>query len=334
MHPTGRFGTAIIGTGHHAPARVLTNENLEQMVDTSDEWITSRTGVRERRITVEGEHSGTLALEASRRALASAGLEATDLDLILVCTVTPEVVVPSTACLLQDRLGVAYKAIPAFDLGAACSGFLYGLTTAHAFHQMGQFDHILVVGVECLSRITNYRDRSTCVLFGDGAGAMVLRRTTDTRRGVLYSRLCADGSGAPMIHVPGTVGQYALTEPTPQERTHYLHMDGPRVFKLAVNRMHALAEEALAACNLTPDQIDLVVPHQANRRIIESLGEKLEIRPDQLYLNIDRFGNTSAASIPIAYDECVKEGRVKPGDIVLMMAFGAGLTWGCMVVRA
>jgi 3-oxoacyl-[acyl-carrier-protein] synthase-3 len=334
MIPCARYGTAIIGTGHHVPARVLTNENLTALVDTSDEWIITRTGVRERRIAQNDENSGTLALEASRRALASAGLEATDLDQIIVCTISPEVVLPTTACLLQDRLGVSHKHIPALDLGAACTGFVYGLQTAQALMQLGQIEHLLLVGVDCLSRLTDYTDRSTCILFGDGAGAMVLKRTDDPTRGILHTRIHADGGKAHLIHVPAQVGQTAFTPPAFPTRGCYINMDGHKVFKLAVSRMFDLVEKTLAECDLRPEQIDLLVPHQANRRIIDSLADRLNLREDQVYVNIDRFGNTSAASIPMAYDECRREGRVKPNDVVLMVGFGAGLTWGSAVLRA
>jgi 3-oxoacyl-[acyl-carrier-protein] synthase-3 len=332
MNLPARYGMTIIGTGHCVPGRVLTNENLTALVDTSDEWITARTGVRERRIAQDDENSGTFALEASRRALASAGVEASSLDLIIVCTVTPEVVVPSTACLLQSRLGIADLHIPSLDLNAACSGFIYGLQVAHGLMQLGQAERILLVGVDCLSRITDYTNRSTCILFGDGAGAMILQRTDDPTHGLLYTKLRADGGGAGLIHVSGCVGQTAFSG-NPPSREHYLQMDGPKVFKLAVHRMQTLVDETLTECGLRPEQIDLLVPHQANRRIIESLADRLGLNPEHVYLNIDRLGNTSAASIPIAYDECQKEGRIKPGGVVLMVAFGAGLTWGTAVLR-
>jgi len=334
MSHNARFGAQIIGTGHHVPARVLSNDDLTAMVDTSDEWIMARTGVKERRIASERENSGTLALEASRRALTNAGIGADDLDLIIVCTFTPEMLVPSTACLLQHRLGVGHKGMPAFDLQAACSGFIYGLATAHAFMQLGQVRHALVVGVDTVSRAIDYTNRATCILFGDGAGAAVLRRTDDPRRGVLHTRLCADGSGHNLIYAPGTLNRHGSPERPPTGKEGFVHMDGPKVYKLAVTRMQELLEDALVATGHEANQIDLLIPHQANRRILESVAERFRLRNDQVYVNVERLGNTSAASIPIAYDECNKQGRIHPGDLVLLVAFGAGLTWASAVIRA
>jgi len=309
----------------------LTNDDLSKMVDTSDEWISTRTGVKQRRIVGDNENSGTLALEASRRALAAAKVDPSELDLIIVCTFTPEMALPSTACMLQSHLGIT-RPIPAFDLSAACSGFLYGLATAHAHMQLGQYRHVLVVGVETLSRLTDYSQRTTAILFGDGAGAAVLRRSAPSENGVLYTRLCGDGNGHHLIYAPGTLNPPACKD-RPPAADNFIRMDGPKVFKQAVLRMQEMVEDALTATGLCLDEINLLVPHQANQRIIESVIDKVHFPRERVYLNIDRFGNTSAASIPIAYDEALRTGRLHPGDIVLFIAFGAGLTWGCAVVQ-
>jgi 3-oxoacyl-[acyl-carrier-protein] synthase-3 len=329
MRQSPRCGPAIVGTGHYVPQRVLTNEDLTRWMDTSDEWITARTGVKERRLAAEDENSGTMALAASRLALADAGITAADLDLIIVCTVTPEAALPSNACLLQHRLGIAHKGIPAFDLSAACSGFLYGLSTACAHMLLDRLDHVLLVGVDLVSRLTDYTSRSTCILFGDGAGAVVLRRAAGDERGVLYTRLCADGSGHQLIHATGPWG----TGPG-GGTAGFMKMDGPKVYKLAVTRMGEVIEDALRACGLSVADVDMLIPHQANRRIIDSVAQKLGLGNDRVFINIDRLGNTSAASIPIAYDQCRRAGRIQPNDVVVMAAFGAGLTWGSAVLRA
>jgi 3-oxoacyl-[acyl-carrier-protein] synthase-3 len=327
-----RYGSVIAGTGHSVPQRVLTNDDLTRMVDTSDEWITTRTGVKQRRIVADDENSGTLALEASRRALADARVDPSELDLIIVCTFTPEMALPSTACMLQSHLGITTKPIPAFDLSAACSGFLYGLATAHAHMQLGQYRHILVVGVETLSRMTDYTQRTTSILFGDGAGAAVLRRSDPAENNLLYTRLWGDGNGHHLIYAPGTLNPSACKD-RPPGVDNYIRMDGPKVFKQAVIRMQEMVDDALTTTGLSLDDITLLVPHQANQRIIESVIDKVKFPRERVYMNIDRFGNTSAASIPIAYDEAVRSGRLHTGDIVLCIAFGAGLTWACAVVQ-
>jgi 3-oxoacyl-[acyl-carrier-protein] synthase-3 len=329
--PSPRVGTAIIGSGHYVPQRVFTNDDLSRLCDTNDAWITTRTGIKERRIVVDGENSGTLAYEAARLALEDAGIEAGLIDQIIVCTITPEMVLPSTSCILQHRLGLAGKGIPAFDLVAACSGFLYGLAAAHAHFQITDAQYILLVGVDTLSRITDWSDRSTAVLFGDGAGAVVLKRTTPEENCVLFTRLGADGSGREMIWAQGALNRPRSAPPAASD--YFVKMDGSKVFRMAVQRMQHLTEEALAACGLRPEDIALIVPHQANRRILDAVMEKLCLPASMMYQNIDRFGNTSAASIPIAYDELRKNGLVKSGDVMLMLAFGAGLTWGSAVVR-
>jgi 3-oxoacyl-[acyl-carrier-protein] synthase-3 len=331
--PSPRVGTAIIGSGHYVPQRVLTNDDLSRLCDTNDAWITTRTGIKERRIAAEGENSGTMAYEAARLALDDAGIEAGQIDCILVCTITPEMLLPSTACILQHRLGLAGKGIPATDLAAACSGFLYGLAAAHAHFQISDAQYILLVGVDTLSRVTDWSDRSTAVLFGDGAGAVVLKRATPEENCILFTRLGADGSGREMIWAPGALNKPRSAPPAPPGADYFIKMDGSKVFRMAVQRMQQLAEEALAACGLRPEDLALIVPHQANRRILETVREKLCLPASMMYQNIERFGNTSAASIPMAYDEVRKKGLIKSGDVMLMLAFGAGLTWGSAVVR-
>jgi 3-oxoacyl-[acyl-carrier-protein] synthase III len=330
-----RYGSTIIGTGRYAPARVLTNDDLSRMVETTDAWIQARTGVRERRMVSEWENSGTMALEASRQALAKARLEPEQLDLIIVATCSPEKALPSTACLLQQRLGAAVRTGAAFDLAAACSGFLFALTTAHAHMQLGHVEHALVVGVDTLSRMTDYSQRSTAILFGDGAGAIVLKRSDLANNGILYTRLFSDGTGHGLIHAPGSLNPTPTSKEKGRDGKEYcIRMDGPRVFRLAVTRMQELIEDALEATGLLPQEINLLIPHQANLRIIEAVSEKTNFPKDRVFVNVERFGNTSSASIPIAFDEALSTRRLTPGDLALMVSFGAGLTWGSVLVRA
>jgi 3-oxoacyl-[acyl-carrier-protein] synthase-3 len=305
------------------------------MVETSDEWIVARTGVRERRIAADWENSGTMALEAARRALANARLEPEQLDLILVATCTPEKPLPSTACLLQQRLvGPTGRCAGAFDVVAACSGFVFALATAHAHIQLGHVEHALVVGVETLSRITDFTQRSTAILFGDGAGAAVLKRTDSTRNSVLYNRMFSDGTGHSLIYAPGCLNPApAGTDKCFESSANFIRMDGPRVFKLAVTRLIELVEDALEANGLLPKDIDLLIPHQANLRIIEAVAQKTGFPRDCVFLNVERYGNTSAASIPIALDEALTAGRIGEGSLVLLVSFGAGLTWGSALLR-
>jgi 3-oxoacyl-[acyl-carrier-protein] synthase-3 len=323
----------VIGTGHYVPQHVRSNEDVARMSGTDHAWITSRTGILERRVAEECENSGTMAYEASWRALADAGLAAKDLDMILVCTITPEMAVPSTACLLQNRLGVAEQGVPAFDLMAACSGFVYGLATAHAFMQMPHINHILVVGVDTLSRMTDCSDRSTAALLADGAGAVVLRRSDSNKFGVIHTRLGADGSGHELLFAPGGLNRPRDAAAGVPGEEYFLRMDGPKVFRWAVSRMVGLVEESAADLGCKVSDFNLIIPHQANRRIIDAVGDRLNMPAEKVYANIDRFGNTSAASIPIAYDEARKEGRLQPGDRVVMVAFGAGITWASAVIR-
>jgi 3-oxoacyl-[acyl-carrier-protein] synthase-3 len=326
---------------------VRSNDDVARMSGTDTDWITARTGIHERRVAEEAENSGTMAYEASRRALADAGLEPRELDLIVVCTITPEMAVPSTACLLQHRLGIAGRGAPAFDIGAACSGFLYGLATVQAHMQLPQTKHALLVGVDTLSRMTDCSDRATAAILADGAAAVVLRQTDDPSRGLLYTHTGADGSGHDLLYAPGGLNhavrrQLACVAPGGDITTatgedvpgdaYFLRMDGPKVFKLAVTRMSSLVQEAAAELGWRLDEVDLVIPHQANRRIIDAVAERLRMPAGRVYANIDRYGNTSAASIPIAYDEARRAGRIGPGSRVVMVAFGAGLTWGSAVI--
>jgi len=313
----------IIGTGGYLPAKVLANRDLERMVDTTDEWIFTRTGIRQRHIAADDEKTSDLALQASRRALAAAGVPASEIDLIVVATTTPDMVFPGTACLLQAKLGV--RGCPAFDVQAVCSGFIYGLATADQFMRSGQYRSALVVGAEIYSRILDWGDRSTCVLFGDGAGAVVLRR--DSAPGILSSHLHADGSYADLLSVPGTVcGGKVSGRPLVQ-------MDGGGVFKFAVKALDDIVEETLAANGMAKSDIDWLVPHQANIRIIQASARKLGMSMEKVVVTVDRHANTSAASIPLALDEAARDGRIRGGQHVLLEGVGGGFTWGAVLVR-
>jgi len=319
----------ILGVGMHVPEKVLTNRDLEAMVDTSDEWIVSRTGIRERRIASRDQASSDLAYEASLKALERAGIAAEDLDLILVATITPDMAFPATACILQDKLGARKAA--AFDLSAACSGFIYGLAAASSFISTGMYKYVLVVGAECLSRITDYEDRNTCILFGDGAGAAVLG---PVREGAGFRSfvLGADGSGGDLLKLPAGGSRLPITGEVLAQRLQYLKMAGRDVFKFAVRVMGNSANEALEKAGLSREDIDLLVPHQANMRIIQAALERLGLEPEKCAVNLDRYGNVSAASIPIALAEAVETGRVKSGDRLLLVGFGGGLTYGACVL--
>jgi len=320
----------ILGTGHALPERVLTNADLEKIVDTSDEWITTRTGIRERRIAAEGEYLSQFATRAARSALELAGVEPQDVDLIICATVTPDMPIPATACVIQQDLGAAKGA--AFDLQAGCSGFLYGLAVAQQFIATGQSRHAIVIGAELLSKYLDWKDRTTCVIFADGAGAAVLG-PGNPPHGILASALHTDGSMADFICMPGGGTRYPTTETTVRDRLHFIKMRGNETFKIAVRSLEDVCREVTNQAGVPLPQIDLFVPHQANQRIIDAVSDRLRIEPAKVYANIDRIGNTSAASIPIALDECVRSGRVRSGDYILFAAFGAGLTWAATVVR-
>jgi 3-oxoacyl-[acyl-carrier-protein] synthase-3 len=320
----------IIGVGSYTPERVLTNKDLEGIVDTSDEWITARTGIKERRIADPATPSSALATEAARRALADAKVEASELDQIILGTVTGDRPFPSTACIVQDRLS-ATSAF-AFDISAACSGFLYALTLAKTQIAAGAADTILVIGVESLSKIVDWTDRNTCVLFGDGAGAAVLR-STGQPGGVLATRLHSDGALTNLLQMPGGGSLHPSSHETVDQRLHYLRMSGNDVFRYAVRAMESVACEVLEAAGVKPEELDLLVPHQANFRIIDATARRLGIPMEKVLVNLDRYGNTSSASIPIALDEARRTGRIKPGDLVAMVTFGGGFTWAGAVVR-
>lgn len=324
---------AIIGTGHAVPERVLTNFDLEKMVETSDEWIRTRTGIVERRVAGPDETTVSLAEKAARQALERAGMQGGDIDLIIVATVTPDTVFPAAACLLQDRLGARESA--AFDLSAGCSGFVYAMVTAAQFLSQGSYRTALVVGAETLTRITNWRDRSTCVLFGDGAGAVVLGaaqaqegRNPGQGSGLLSFTLGSDGSGGDLLMMPGGGSRRPASIESVTENLHFIHMNGGEVFKFAVRIMEEASLKVLNDAGMKPEELGLFIPHQANIRIIDAATKRLGLRPEQVMVNVERYGNTSSASIGIALDEAVEAGRIRKGDRILMVGFGAGLTWG------
>jgi 3-oxoacyl-[acyl-carrier-protein] synthase-3 len=313
----------IAGTGSYLPAKVLTNRDLEQKVETSDEWIFSRTGIRQRHIAADDECTSDLALHASRRAIEAAGIAPKDIGLIVLATTTPDMVFPGTACLLQAKLGIA--GCPAFDVQAVCSGFVYALATADNFMRSGQYENILVVGAETYSRILDWDDRGTCVLFGDGAGAVVLKRSD--KPGILSSHLHADGSYAGILSVPGSVsGGQVSGRPL-------LQMEGSAVFKFAVKVLGDVADEALAANGLAKSDIDWLIPHQANIRIIQATAKRLGMSMEKVIVTVDRHANTSAASVPLALDEAVRDGRIQAGQNVLLEGVGGGFTWGAVLIH-
>lgn len=320
----------ITGTGAAVPEKVLTNADLEKLVDTTDEWITTRTGIKERRVASEGEFTSTFATAAAEKALAMAGVSADELDLIVVATVTPDFPFPSTACLVQNNLNA--KKAAAFDISAACSGFLFAISIVDNFIKSGSVAKALVIGAETLTRVTDWQDRNSCVLFGDGAGAVVLEATGE-KAGVLSTHIHSDGTYWELLHQPACGSRNPADQRVIDERLTFIKMQGNEVFKLAVRAMEEAANEALSANGLTVADINLFISHQANRRIIDAIGKRLGLAPEQVYINLERYGNTSAASIPIALDEANRAGKVKKGDLVLLDAFGGGLTWASALVR-
>jgi 3-oxoacyl-[acyl-carrier-protein] synthase-3 len=321
---------SITGVGSYVPAKILTNADLAKMVDTSDEWITTRTGIKERRIAAADEYTSDLATAAALRALKAAGVGPEQIDLIIVATITPDMPFPSTACLVQRKIHA--KRAAAFDLEAACSGFIYALEIAQQFIMSRTYDNVLVIGAEKLSSITNWNDRNTCVLFGDGAGAAVLQNRPNSH-GLLTAVMGADGESADLLFMPGGGSRCPASVQSVNARLHYLQMNGKETFKNAVQAMQIAAEESLRRCELDISQIKCIIPHQANRRIIDAVAERLGAKPEQLFVNLEKYGNTSAASIAIALDEAVRGGRVGRGDLILLMVFGAGLTWGAAVIE-
>jgi 3-oxoacyl-[acyl-carrier-protein] synthase-3 len=308
----------------------VTNHDLEKMVETSDEWITVRTGIKERRVLEEGKGNADMAFRAARRALKDAQMEPTELDAIIMGTVTPDYPFPSSACVLEDMLGA--RNVFSFDVGAACSGFLNALSVADSFIRTGQINNALVVGSDALSRLLNWQDRGTCILFGDGAGAVVLG-ASQNGSGILSTRLRTDGSYVRTLYVPAGGSLKPATPETVQRNEHTITMNGKEVFKIAVRSMEEISRQALAEADVPVSQVSLVIPHQANRRIIVALAERLGISMDRVMVNVDKYGNTSAASIPVALDEAKRQGRIKSGDIVLLNAFGAGFAWGAAVIK-
>jgi len=332
--------TVVLGTGSFAPARILSNDELSHTVETSDEWIRTRTGIRERRIAGPEETTSDMAVAAARAALADAKLTAADIDLLIVATVTPDLPMPAAACLVQHKLGLRTD-VPCFDLNAACSGFLYSLDVASAMLGSGRYRHALVIGAEKLSAVLDWTDRTTCVLFGDGAGAIVLGRGEQPGTGILGTKLGASGNSADLLCIAPREPREAAAAPGGAEKpaafidaqARVIHMKGREVFKLAVRAMDEAARDILEQHHLTADQIALVIPHQANLRIIDAISQYLELPLERFFVNVDRYGNTSAASIPIALDEARRAGRIKAGDLTLLVAFGAGLTYGSALIR-
>lgn len=325
------YPVRIAGTGSYLPERIMTNRELEESVDTSDEWITSRTGIRERRIAKEGEFTSHLASEAARRALEQAGVAASEIELIIVATITPDTLTPATACYVQQQIG-SLKAV-AFDVSAACSGFLYAMEFARHAVGAGAFRNALIIGAEKLSAFVDWNDRNTCVLFGDGAGAAVLLPSTNGGGKILSSTLGTDGAQAELLNIPGGGSACPALPGTAPVKPAVLSMQGREVFKHAVNAMRHAAIDGIAAAGLTIADIDLIIPHQANLRIIDAIVERLDFDRDNVFINLDKYGNTSAAAVAIALDEANRQGRIKPGDRILLVAFGAGLTWASAVIE-
>jgi 3-oxoacyl-[acyl-carrier-protein] synthase-3 len=328
--PTALRGATLVGTGSKVPDHVMTNADLEKLVDTSDEWIVTRTGIRERRVAAPGENTTDLAAAAARSALDMAGLTPLDVDKIIFATVTPDRILPSAACTLQEKLGATHAA--SFDLNAACSGFVYSLAVARGLIGASLADTVLVVGAECLSRVLDYTDRSTCIIFGDGAGAAVLR-PCDPGHGILACRLRSDGTQGDMLEIPAGGAAMPATHATVDARAHFISMRGNELFKFSVRAMETVARHALEDAGISVERLKYLVPHQANVRILNAIAERMGLRPEQLVVNIERFGNTSAASIPISLDEVVRAGRLEKGDVIELVAFGGGVTWGALVLE-
>lgn len=323
-------GAGIIGIGSFAPKKVLTNADLEKIVDTTDEWIVTRSGIRERHIIDDDKAASDMALEASKKALECASLLSEKIDLIICATITGDMPFPSVSCIIQDKLGASNAA--AFDLQAGCSGWVYALSTAAQFIQTGAYDHVLIVGVDVLSRVTDWTDRATCVLFGDAAGAAVLGPVAEGN-GVLSTFLGADGSGAELLKLDAGGSKLPASEETVRNRQHYVKMEGREVFKFAVRIMGEASIKALEMCGLSSEDVDLFIPHQANIRIIDAAVQRLGLPSEKVFVNVEKYGNTSAASIPLAIDEAYRMGRLKEGDIVVVVGFGAGLTYAAGVLK-
>jgi len=331
MPDTIQCEVTVAGTGSYLPEKVLTNDDLAKLVDTSDEWITSRTGIKERRIAAIGENTSDLATKAAERAMEDAGVTAEEIDLIIVATISPDMFFPSTACFVQKKLGA--KNAVCFDISAACSGFLYAMQICRHFINGGNRKTALVIGAEKLSGMTNWEDRNTCVLFGDGAGAAVLREDPSATRRILSSCLASDGNQTDILTVPGGGAACPITPENADQRLNTISMQGREVYKHAVNAMRRASEDALAKAGLTAEQLDMIIPHQANLRIIEAITDRLGVPSEKTFINLDKYGNTSAAAVAIALDEANHQGAIKTGDHVLMVAFGSGLTWASTLLR-
>jgi len=319
----------FLGTGSCLPEKELTNFDMEKIVDTTDEWIQSRTGIKSRRIADDQTATSDLAYGAALKAIEAANISAEDLDMIIVATITPDMHFPSTACIVQDKLGADNAS--AFDVSAACSGFVYASTIAKQFVESGQAKYVLVIGAETLSKILDFTDRNTCVLFGDGAGAAIIGQVSTG--GIIATDLGAKGSGGKFLTVPAGGSRMPASQETIDNRLHYISMDGSEVFKFAVRIMASSSKAVVEKAGWSVDELDYLVPHQANIRIINSAGKKLKLPPEKVHVNLDKFGNTSAGSVPIALDEAVRSGKIKSGDKVVLVAFGGGLTWGALAVE-
>ena len=320
----------IIGTGSCLPEKIVTNHDLEKIVETSDEWITDRTGIRERRVVANDEAASDIAYKAARRALKAADVRARDLDLILVGTFTPDSPFPSTGCVLQSMLGA--KNAVAFDISATCSGFLYTLSLADAYIKSGRYNKILVVGTDILSKIVDWEDRNTCVLFGDGAGAAVIEPSTK-KNGIIDVVIGSDGRLGDILYMPGGGSRIPASKESIRDGQHFIKMNGNEVFKVAVKTMTRISQEILKKNDIAPEEVNIMIPHQANIRIIQAVAKRLKMSMDNVFVNLDKYGNTSAGTIPIALDEAVRSGRIKEGDLILSAAFGGGLTWASALIR-
>jgi len=328
---TTPYRAVITGCGSFAPKKILTNAELAKKVDTSDEWITNRTGIKVRHITADDETTAFLATEAAKKALAMANLDAGELEIVIVATITPEMVFPSTASFVQRSLGARKAWV--FDLAAACSGFVYGLAIVQQFIESGRFKNALVIGAETLTKITNWSDRTSCILFGDGAGAAVLQQSEDGNKGIIYSTMSSDGDCWEALNCQAYGSRYPARQKLDDPKKIYMQIKGREVYQQAVRRIVETITKCMEQCNLSVDDIAMVISHQMNARIIESAAKRLNLPPEKLFLNIAEYGNTSAASVPIAFDECFRQDKIKPGDIVIFVAFGAGLTWGANVIQ-
>lgn len=331
IEATSAIEVCIAGTGSYLPERILTNAELAALVDTSDEWIVSRTGIRERRIAAEGEFTSHMATHAAQRALEQAGMAAEDVELIIVATITPDTPTPATACYVQQALG-ANRAV-AFDISAACSGFLYAMKISKRLISDGAFKNALIIGAEKLSAVTNWEDRTTCVLFGDGAGAAVLRRAEPGEGSVLATEMGTDGNLTHLLNIPGGGSACPITKENADDHLYTLTMMGKEVFKHAVNRMKEAAEKVIERAGLQPEDIACVIPHQANLRIIDAIADRLAVPSERVFVNLDKYGNTSAAAVAIALDEANRTGAFKRGDNIVLVVFGAGLTWAAAAIR-